>query len=75
MIHCFSRPTSGSMVRPGKLSNRISLRQAIDQKYILKSDHDLDDQLMAETQKMLHASIFEIVGMDKVKEKQRFVPF
>lgn len=59
------------MVRPGKLAKRESLRQAIEQKYILTSDHALDDRLMAETQKMLHATIFEIVGMDKVKEKQR----
>lgn len=66
-----SKPTTGSMVRPGKIMKRESLRQAIEQRYILTPDHVLDDQLMAEAQKMLHAKVFEIVGMDKIKEKQR----
>lgn len=59
------------MVRPGKILKRESLRQAIEQRYILTPDDVLDAQLMADAQKMLHAAVFEIVGMDKIKEKQR----
>lgn len=62
--------TSGSMIRPGRLAPRCSLRSAIERRYILSADHQLDERLMADTQRRLRASIFEIVGMDKVKEKQ-----
>lgn len=63
-------PTAGSMIRPGRLAARCSLRTAIESRYILTADHQLDDRLLAATQRKLRAAIFEIVGMDKVKEKQ-----
>lgn len=62
--------SGGSMIRPGRLEPRHSLRSAIEYKYILTADYAVDSRLMAETQRKLHASIFEIVGMDKLKEKQ-----
>lgn len=59
------------MVRPGKLVKRETLRHAIEHRYIVTPDNVLDQQLMLDAQKMLHAAVFEIVGMDKIKEKQR----
>lgn len=58
------------MVRPGRVAPRVSLRHAIEHKYILTANQVLDERLLAETQRKLHASIFEIVGMDKVRAKQ-----
>lgn len=57
------------MIRPGRVAQRVSLRHAIENKYIHTADQALDERLLAETQRKLHASIFEIVGMDKVREK------
>lgn len=58
------------MIRPGRVAKRESLRHAIEQKYIMHARHEVDDRLRAETQRKLRASIFEVVGMDKVNEKQ-----
>lgn len=62
------------MIRPEKVVPAVSVREAIDSKYILTSEDPTDLALLAETKKMLHAKIFEVVGMDQIKEQQRCVP-
>lgn len=69
---CFSHATSGSMVRPEKIMPTRTVHEEIESKYILSENGETDEVLLAATQKKMHASIFEIVGMDKIKQKQRY---
>lgn len=67
----FRYPTSGSFIRPSKILSPQSLSEAIEQKYIINCENPLDENLMREAQEYLRASIFEIVGMEKLIDKQR----
>lgn len=67
----FSHATAGSMVRPEKIMSTRTVYEEIESKYILSENGETDQALLAETQKKMHASIFEIVGMDKIKQRQR----
>lgn len=59
------------MVRPEKIMSTRTVYEEIESKYILSENGETDQALLAETQKKMHASIFEIVGMDKIKQRQR----
>lgn len=58
------------MIRPSKLLSSETLAEAIERKYILDCENPLDETLMREAQEYLRASIFEIVGMEKLIDKQ-----
>lgn len=59
------------MIRPEKVMPTVTVRDAIESKYFLTPENPTDQALLAETQRILHAKIFEVVGMDKIKEQQR----
>lgn len=62
---------SGSMIRPEKIPSFWTLVEAIHDKYIVTEDTlRLDAEMMMEVQKQLHASLFEVVGMEKIGGKQ-----
>uniref|UniRef100_A0A182Q686 Tubulin-specific chaperone E n=1 Tax=Anopheles farauti TaxID=69004 RepID=A0A182Q686_9DIPT len=64
-------PRAGSMIRSEKLTKFQTLEQAITEKYIVTEDTlRLDSEMIRAVQKQLHASLFEIVGMEKVGGKQ-----
>lgn len=63
-------PTAGSFIRPGKVGPCESLEEAARERYLGYTDNALDKQLMRETQESIQASLFEIVGMDKLARKQ-----
>lgn len=64
--------TSGSFVRPAKITVPESLSDAIGNKYNLdyENDNPVDIKMMKEAQKFFKAPIFEIVGMEKIGKKQ-----
>lgn len=64
--------TSGSFVRPVKITVPESLSDAIGNKYNIdyENDNPLDIKMMKEAQKFLKAPIFEIVGMEKIGKQQ-----
>ncbi|KFB53870.1 AGAP010770-PA-like protein [Anopheles sinensis] len=64
-------PNAGSMIRSEKLTKFQTLQQAITEKYIVTEDTlQLDSEMIQAVQKQLHASLFEIVGMEKIGGKQ-----
>lgn len=63
-------PTSGSMIRPSKVDNFESVEVAAKTKYLDNDPNAFDKNLLKETQNHMHASIFEIVGMEKIARKQ-----
>ncbi|XP_021704242.1 tubulin-specific chaperone E [Aedes aegypti] len=66
-----SAENSGSMIRPEKIPSFWTLLEAIHDKYIVTEDTlRLDAEMMMEVQKQLHASLFEVVGMEKIGGKQ-----
>lgn len=65
-----AHPTAGSFIRPGKVGPCESLEEAARERYLGYTDNALDMQLIRETQASLQASLFEIVGMDKLARKQ-----
>lgn len=61
------------MIRPERIAKFENVREAIENRYNLTNvDQPLDDQLFKEIQKMSKASIFEFVGLDKIRNAQRF---
>lgn len=62
---------SGSMIRSEKIPPFQTLAEAIHDKYIITEDTlRLDAEMLKEVQKQLHASLFEVVGMEKIGGKQ-----
>lgn len=62
---------AGSMIRPEKIPTFWTLLEAIHDKYIVTQDTlRMDAEMMKEVQKQLHASLFEVVGMEKIGGKQ-----
>lgn len=61
------------MIRPEKMLPSSSVRDEIDVKYIRPHNWETNAALVAETKKQIHAPIFEVVGMDKIKNQQRFI--
>lgn len=62
-----SYPTSGSMIRPTKIAEFESVRDAIECRYLFESL--MDDQLFKETQRQIKASLFEYVPDNKNQAK------
>lgn len=58
------------MIRPGKVDDFESLGDAARKKYLDNDPNSFDKNLLKETQNNMHASIFEIVGMEKIARKQ-----
>lgn len=63
-------PTSGSMIRPGKVDDFETVEAAAKKKYLDNDPNSFDKNLLKETQNFMHASVFEIVGMEKIARKQ-----
>lgn len=63
-------PTAGSFIRPGKVGPFESLEDSARERYLGYTGNALDEKLMRETQESLQASLFEVVGMDKLARKQ-----
>uniref|UniRef100_A0A2M4BKB2 Tubulin-specific chaperone E n=1 Tax=Anopheles marajoara TaxID=58244 RepID=A0A2M4BKB2_9DIPT len=64
-------PNAGSMIRGEKLTKFQTLEQAIVEKYIVTENTlRVDSEMLRAVQKQLHASLFEIVGMEKIGVKQ-----
>lgn len=63
-------PYSGSMVRIEKINQFESLEEAIYDRYYEKEGNPLDEFLIKEAQKFMHAPLLEIVGMEKISKKQ-----
>lgn len=62
--------TSGSMIRPGKVDDFETVEAAAKKKYLDTDPNSFDKNLLKETQNFMHASVFEIVGMEKLARKQ-----
>ncbi|XP_069174271.1 tubulin-specific chaperone E-like [Procambarus clarkii] len=61
-------PTSGSFVRPTKVSTGISLEAAVRGRY--QGDTAVELQVTEQLQRTIKARFVEVVGMDQVAEKQ-----
>ncbi|XP_030375296.1 tubulin-specific chaperone E [Scaptodrosophila lebanonensis] len=63
-------PTAGSFIRPGKLGPCATLEDTARERYLNYNSNNLDAALMREAQASIQASLFEVVGMDKIARKQ-----
>ncbi|XP_017149966.1 tubulin-specific chaperone E [Drosophila miranda] len=63
-------PTAGSFIRPGKVGPCASLEDAARERYLNYDSSNVDESLIREAQASLQASLFEVVGMDKLARKQ-----
>jgi len=64
------KPMAGSFIRPGKLGPCATLEDAARERYLNYDSSNVDESLIRETQASLQASLFEVVGMDKIARKQ-----
>lgn len=69
LIESISYPTSGSMIRPGKIAEFESMRTAIECRYMF--DAILDNELLKATQRQIKASLFEFVSDNRTQDKER----
>uniref|UniRef100_A0A1B0AXA3 Tubulin-specific chaperone E n=1 Tax=Glossina palpalis gambiensis TaxID=67801 RepID=A0A1B0AXA3_9MUSC len=65
-----AHPTAGSFIRPDKLGPFESLETAARERYLVDSEKSLDQQLIREAQELLQASLFQVVGLEKLARKQ-----
>uniref|UniRef100_A0A336LKC3 Splicing factor 45 n=1 Tax=Culicoides sonorensis TaxID=179676 RepID=A0A336LKC3_CULSO len=65
-----NHPFSGSMTRIEKVKGFETLEQAILNRYYETNENVLDEYLIKETRTFMHAPLLEIVGMDKIRNKQ-----
>ncbi|KAL0273899.1 UNVERIFIED_CONTAM: hypothetical protein PYX00_006466 [Menopon gallinae] len=67
-----SHPTSGSFVRPKKVSTGITLLEAIENRYgeITDGTAGLDLDKINEVQREMKAKFFEVVGAEKLNKQQ-----
>lgn len=63
-------PTGGSFIRPGKVGPCATLEDAARERYLNYDSSNVDESLIREAQASLQASLFEVVGMDKIARKQ-----
>ncbi|KAH8277890.1 hypothetical protein KR018_009640 [Drosophila ironensis] len=63
-------PLAGSFIRPGKLGPCATLEDAARERYLNYDSSIVDVSLIREAQASLQASLFEVVGMDKIARKQ-----
>ncbi|QQP35556.1 Uncharacterized protein FKW44_023820, partial [Caligus rogercresseyi] len=66
-------PNAGSFVRPSsKLCPGIGIKDAVEERYGAKgASEEFRPEDMREIQRELKASLFEVVGMDKIREAQK----
>lgn len=65
----FSEPLAGSMIRPEKVRNFETVRDAIENRYILTPIED--DLNFDDFQMVIGAPLMEFVGVEKTWKKQR----
>ncbi|XP_064536718.1 tubulin-specific chaperone E [Drosophila montana] len=63
-------PTAGSFIRPGKLGPCATLEDEARERYLNYDSKNVDPSLIREAQASMQASLFEVVGMDKIARKQ-----
>ncbi|XP_034109804.1 tubulin-specific chaperone E [Drosophila nasuta] len=63
-------PTAGSFIRPGKLGPCATLEDEARERYLNYDSSNVDVSLIREAQASVQASLFEVVGMDKIARKQ-----
>ncbi|ALC41054.1 tbce [Drosophila busckii] len=63
-------PTAGSFIRPGKVGPCATLENEARERYLNYDSSNVDATLIREAQASLQASLFEVVGMDKIARKQ-----
>ncbi|XP_023178203.1 tubulin-specific chaperone E [Drosophila hydei] len=63
-------PTAGSFIRPGKLGPCATLEDEARERYSNYDSKNVDTSLIREAQASMQASLFEVVGMDKIARKQ-----
>lgn len=63
-------PTAGSFIRPGKVGPCATLEDAARERYLNYDSSNVNESLIREAQASLQASLFEVVGMDKIARKQ-----
>ncbi|XP_039501734.1 tubulin-specific chaperone E [Drosophila santomea] len=63
-------PTGGSFIRPGKVGPCATLEDAARERYLNYHSSNVNESLIREAQASLQASLFEVVGMDKIARKQ-----
>ncbi|KAK2709491.1 tubulin-specific chaperone E-like [Artemia franciscana] len=63
-------PTSGSFIKPDKVSRGTSLVQALKNRYLKFEETHIEEQNLMVLQKTFNAPFVEIVGMDKVSRTQ-----
>lgn len=68
--YCFlSEPFAGSMIRPEKVKHFETVRDAIENRYILTPIED--DMNFNDIQMLIGAPLMEFVGVEKIWKKQR----
>lgn len=61
------------MIRIEKVPNFVSLEESIRSRYFIASGEIVIDQkLIRDFQKNSHAPLFEVVGIEKLADKQRY---
>ncbi|CAB4054809.1 pgsA [Lepeophtheirus salmonis] len=72
-IHYFeAAPLGGSFVRVSKIKSGKGIREAVEDRYGSKhADEEFRPEDILEIQRGMKASLFEIVGMDKVRQAQK----
>ncbi|XP_034475738.1 tubulin-specific chaperone E [Drosophila innubila] len=63
-------PTAGSFIRPGKLGPCATLEDEARERYLNYDSSNVDASHIREAQASFQASLFEVVGMDKIARKQ-----
>jgi hypothetical protein len=58
------------MVRPNKICKFESVAHAIKERYLKNDENIVDETLLREAQNFLHATLFEVVGIEKLVNKQ-----
>lgn len=69
LLFSFSEPLAGSMIRPEKVSHFETVRDAIENRYILTPIED--DMNFNDFQMVIRAPLMEFVGVEKTWKKQR----
>lgn len=72
----FRFPKSGSLIRSEKIDKFESLEQAIQERYVAPAGQSyVNDELLMEARDALSAPFMEIVGMNKLRERQSNLKF
>ena len=70
----YSKLNAGSFVRVNKIKPRLEFSQALSERYLKSSTYDYADKLLiSELKDEMNAPFLELVGFEKVGQKQRCV--